>query len=109
MPLYTQPNLSAGIDEVLISTSKSVSAFPIMILLFTFFAIWLGGSNNQKKRIGTADYPMWGVFAGITTSFMALIMTLGLGMINLTTLSIVFGATILLALWFFLSNAKGEV
>jgi len=109
MSLYDQPNLSTGIDDALISTAQAVPSFPIMILVFIYLVILLGGTNNQKRRTGSADYPFWTVLAGITTSFSALLMTVGEGLINLTTLSIVFAITILSGIWFFLSKTKGEI
>lgn len=106
--LFQQPNLTGGIDDALVTTAQSVPAFPIMILVFVFFIIILGGSFAQKKRIGTADIPMWAVMAGISTTFITLIMTMGTGIIELTTLGIVIAITIASAIWFFLSKTKGE-
>ena len=109
MSLYNQPNLTSGIDDALISTAQSVPAFPILILIFTFFMVLLGGSSNQKRRTGSADYPMWSVLAGLTISFLSLLMTLGDGIIDLATLGIVFAVTIMCAVWFFLSKQRGEI
>lgn len=106
--LYTQPNLSAGIDDALISTAHSVPSFPIMILVFVYLMVLLGGSGNQKKRIGNADYPFWFVLSGVTITFLSLIFTIGGGLIDLTTLGIVIAITILSAVWFFLSKVRGE-
>jgi len=108
MPLYPQPNLTAGIDDVILSTAQAVPAFPIMLLVFTFFIVLIGGSSNQKRRTGSADYPFWTVLAGLTITFESLIMTLGDGIIDLTTLGIVVAITILTAVWFFLSKQRGE-
>ena len=108
MSLYTQPNLSSGIDETLISTAQSVPALPVMIIVFTYFVVLLGGSANQKRRIGSADYPFWAVLAGMSITFESLIMTIGIGIINLTTLGVVIALTIMSGLWFFLSKQRGE-
>jgi FtsH-binding integral membrane protein len=108
MTIYAQPNLTSGIDDALITTSKSVPFFPIMILLFIFCVVFLGGSANQKRRIGKADYSFWAVLSGLTVSFVALLFTLGEGMINLTTLGIVIAITIFFGVWFFLSKIQGE-
>ena len=105
---FTEPNLTAGIDEAILSTGQSVTAFPIMILVFTYFLVVLGGSVNQKRRIGTADYPFWAVLGGMTITFEALLMTMGSGMIDLTTLGIVIAVTIMSGVWFFLSKVRGE-
>jgi len=106
--LFEQPNLTAGIDDALISTAQSVPAFPIMVLVFIFFTIILGGSSAQKKRTGSPDIPMWAAMAGVSTTFVALIMTIGDGIIDLTTLGIVIAITIMCGLWFFMSKVKGE-
>jgi len=108
MSLYTQTNLTSGIDDAIVSTAQSVPEFPIMILVFTYFLVLLGGSSNQKRRTGIADYSFWGVLAGLTIIFESLIMTLGDGIISLTTLGIVIAVSILNAVWFFLSKQRGE-
>jgi len=108
MTLYDAPNITSGLDDALFETAQSVPAFPIMILVFTFFVVLLGGSANQKKRIGRADYPFWFVLASMTTMMLTLLMTLGEGMIDIVTLGIVVGVTILSGVWFFLSKVRGE-
>ena len=109
MPLFTQPNLSSGVDEAITTTSQSVSAFPIMILVFTFLFIFLGGTANQKRRLGSADYPFWSILASLSTTFLALLFTLGDGIIDLVTFGIVIAITILCSMWFFLSKTRGEL
>lgn len=106
--LYSPPNLTSGIDDALISAAQSVPTFPIMILVFVFFSIILGGASAQKRRSGTSDIPFWAVLAGTSTTFVALIMTIGTGIIELTTLGIVIAITIMCGLWFFMSKVRGE-
>jgi len=106
--LFQQPNLTSGIDDALISTAQSVPAFPIMILVFIFMVILIGGSTNQKRRTGNADIPMWAVMGGMATTLVSLIMTMGEGIIDLTTLGIVIAVTLMCGLWFFLSHVRGE-
>lgn len=108
MSLYAQPNLTSGIDDALISTAQSVPMFPIMIIVFVYIVIIMGGSSNQKRRVGVADYPFWFVLGGLAATFLALIFTLGAGLINLTVLSIIISITIMSAIWFFLSTVRGE-
>ena len=108
MALYNQPNLTAGIDDALIDTARAVPSFPIMFLVFIFGLILIGGSSNQERRTGSADFPFWMVLAGISTTFAALLMSLGDGIIDITTLGIVIAVTILGAVWFFLSKQRGE-
>jgi len=112
MPLFTQPNLTSGVDQAIITTAQSVPAFPIMMLIFTFLVILIGGASSQKRRLGTADIPFWSVLAGLATTFEALIFSLGEGVIKgttgLTILGIVIAITIMCAIWFFLSKVRGE-
>lgn len=108
MTIYNQPNLTGGIDDALVSTAQEVMAFPVMILVFVFGVIFLGGSANQKKRIGNADYPFWAVLSGLATTMVALIFSLTSGMIDKTTLGIVIAITSLSGVWFFMSKVRGE-
>ena len=109
MSLFQQPNLTSGLDDAIVTTSQSVSAFPIMILVFVWMIIFIGGSSNQKRKIGSADYPFWAVLGGISISFLSLIFTLGQGIIDIITLGVVFSVTILCGIWFFLSKVRGEI
>jgi len=108
MALYDQPNLTSGIDQALITTAQSVPAFPIMILVFIFGVVLIGGMSSQKRRTGSSDTPFWAVLAGISTSLVSLIMTIGQGIIDIVTLGIVFAVTIMCGVWFFLSKVRGE-
>ena len=108
MPLFNEPNLTSGIDDAIITTAESVPAFPIMILVFTFLMIFLGGTSNQKRRLGVADYPFWSVLASLGTFFLALIFTIGDGLIDLGTITIVLAITIMCGFWFFMSKVRGE-
>lgn len=109
MVLYEEINLTSGVDDALISLAQNVPAFPIMLLVFIFGLVLLGGSANQKRRTGTADIPFWSILASLSTFIFALLMTLGDGMIDLTTLGIVVGVTIMCGLWFYLSKVRGEL
>lgn len=109
MTLYTQPNLTSGIDTALVSTAQSVKTFPIMILLFTFMVVLLGGTSNQRRRTGQADYPFWTALASLTIMFESLLMTIGERLINITTLGVVVAITIMSAFWFFMSKQRGEI
>ena len=110
--LFSPPNLTSGIDDALISTGHAVPIFPIMIMVFVYMLVLIGGSNNQKRRTGNADYPYWFLLAGLTTFMLSLIFTLpnalNGSMIDLTVLGIVVAITILSAVWYFLSSVRGE-
>jgi len=109
MSLYNTPNLTSGIDDALIQTAQEVPSFPIMIIVFTYLIVLIGGSSNQKRRTGNADYPLWAVLSGLTITFLSLLMTLGEGIIDITTLGIVISITIMSGFWFFLSKQRGEI
>ena len=109
MSLYKDINISAGLDDALINIAQQVPAFPIMMLVFTFFTVLISGSASQRNRTGYADVPFWAILSSTTTTMLALIMTLGAGMLDIVTLSIVISLNILCAVWFFLSKSKGEV
>ena len=108
MALYEQPNLTSGIDEAIISTASAVPMLPIMLLIFVFGMVFIGGSSNQKKRNGYADYPFWAVLGSVAITFLSLIFTLKKGIIDGTTLGIVIAFTILCGVWFFISKGRGE-
>jgi len=108
MPLFSPPNLTSGIDDAITTTAQSVPMFPIMILVFVFLVVVLGGTANQKRRTGNADYPFWFVLGGMTITMIALLFSLGGGLVNLVTLGIVIALTIMFGLWFFLSKVRGE-
>lgn len=95
-------------DEILVGVSSSVPAFPIMMLVFTWFFFFIGGSVRQNKRFGYVDMPVWAVLASLATLLMALVFTVNSGMIALETLLVVVAVTILSAVWFFMSRGRFE-
>ena len=107
MSLYNLTNATTP-DEILIGTATSVPAFPIMILVFTWFFVFLGGSQKQSSRYGYADIPQWGVLASMSTLLLSLIMTTTAGMIGLPILVITVALTILTGVWFFMSRGRLE-
>jgi len=109
MALYEEINLTSGVDDALVSLAQNVPIFPVMLLVFIFGLVLLGGSSNQKSRTGTADIPFWSVLASLSTLMVSLLMTLKEGMIDIVTLGIVLGITIMCGLWFFLSKVRGEM
>jgi len=108
MVLFSPPNLSGGIDSALQTTAQAVPILPIMILVFVFIMILIGGASNQSRRRGQADMPFWAVLSATATTFLALIFTIGGGLIDSITLSIVVGVNVLMGVWFFLSKVRGE-
>lgn len=109
MALYEEINLTAGVDDALVSLAQNVPIFPIMLLVFIFGLVLLGGASNQKRRTGSSDIPFWAVLASLSTFMVALLMTLKEGLIDILTLGVVVGVTIMCGLWFFLSKTRGEL
>lgn len=109
MALYEEINLTSGVDDALVSLAQNVPVFPIMLLVFIFGLVLIGGTSSQKRRTGTSDTPFWAILAALSTFIIALLMTMGEGMIDLLTLGVVTGVTIMCGLWFFLSKVRGEM
>ena len=108
MPLYQEVNLTGGMDTALTSTAASVPAFPIMILVFIYLTIFIGGTSSQKRKGGNADVPMWAVLSGLATTMVTLVMGLGAGLVSLGTTSIVIAITIMSGFWYFMSRGRYE-
>ncbi|GAF91165.1 unnamed protein product [marine sediment metagenome] len=111
MPIYNQPNFTAGIDDALIDVAREVGAFIPMTLFFIWFVIFLGGVVAQGKRKGSSDFPMWSAIASIGTLLVALPMTLTLGLIpaNVPIIAIILAVTIFSGVWLFLDRNRNEV
>lgn len=107
MAKYDFPTLNnTGVDEVLIQTAESVSIFTPMLLAFIFLIVMVTGYRKQRLNTGVGDAPLWGTIAGVVTTLTALILSLGVGMVDLSTLVIVIVITIVMAIWLFASKDK---
>lgn len=109
MTIYTAPNITSGIDDALIGVVREVPSFTPMLLIFIFSVVLIGGMISQKKRMGSADMPMWATMASIATLLTAFPLTLAEGLIDLTTFLIVIAITIASGLWLFLDKNRNEV
>lgn len=109
MTIYEVPNLTSGIDEALVGTISAVPAFGVMILVFVFLTVMLGGMINQRRRTGSSDVPMWATLASVTTLMVSLIMTMTAGLIQMEVVSIVITITIFCGLWLFLDKNRNEI
>jgi hypothetical protein len=107
MSLYNLTNATTP-DGVLIGLASSVPAFPIMLLLFTWFLVFLGGSLKQNSRYGYADIPQWSVLASMSILLLGLIMTISAGLIPMSVLGIIVSINILTGIWFFMSRGRVE-
>lgn len=109
MSSYTPPNLTTGIDDILVQTIGQVPTFVPMLLIFVFGIIFLGGITSQKRRLGTADVPMWTVMASMGALLVALPMTMIEGFMPLEILSVVVIVTLFSGLWLFLNRNRNEI
>lgn len=105
---FNFPNMSNGVDEALVDLSTELPSIVPGILFFVFFIVLIGGSSAQHRRMGTADYPLWATWAGVSTTLVAMMMSLKYGIINLVILSTVVSITILSAFWLFVTRNRNE-
>jgi len=107
---YTIPNMTGGIDETIAQVAQTVPTFLYGLLLFVFGLIFIGGSSTQKKRLGYADYPMWGLMGAIAIFLVTLLLSLTDGIVTIKgpLFGVVIGITFMFGLWFFLSRGRGE-
>jgi len=105
---YTIPNMTEGVDQALVGIAEQVPSFPIMILVFIWGVVFLGGVMKQKQRLGYADFPMWTTMASFSCLVVSLLMSVREGFITLQVLSIVVVVTIFSAVWLFLSKGRLE-
>lgn len=104
--LFTFPNMTNGVDDLLIDLSAEVIAFPIMLLFSVFIIIFIGGMVAQGRKDGYVDPPIWSTIAFLTVTLMTLIMSVATGIINPIILSIVLGGTLFSGLWLMLSRGR---
>jgi hypothetical protein len=105
MALYNLTNATTS-DGILIGVAGSVPVFPIMLLVFTWFFVFLGGSQKQSSRYGYADMPQWSVLASLSILLLGLMMTVTAGLIGLPVLLIIVALNILTAVWYFMSKGR---
>lgn len=106
--VYTFPNATTGIDDVLVQTATAVDIFIPMLLFFIYMVVFLGGIISQRRTTGRGDAPMWALMASITILLLALIMTLVAGLIQIEVLAIIGAVTIMTGLWFFMDKNRYE-
>lgn len=109
LDLYTLPNATSGLDNILIQTASAVPSFVPLLMVFVYFVVLLGGAGLQSKRLGTADYPMWSVVASISVFLLALLMSVIAGLIRLEWIVIVTVITIFSGIWLFLDRKPSEL
>ena len=109
MVLYDIPNMTTGLDQVLIGTATTVPIFIPMFLLFVFGIVFMGGITSQKRRIGSADIPMWATISSLSTLMVSLPLTLAIGLIQLEVLALIVVLTVMSGVWLFLDRNRNEV
>jgi ABC-type multidrug transport system permease subunit len=107
--LYDMPNATSGLDTIATQLITAVPSFIPMLLLFVFLVVLIGGITRQIARTGTADYPMWFTVASLSTFFVALLLSVQSGFINLTYLVTILVITIFSGVWFFLDQKQSEI
>jgi len=109
LELYSLPNTTTGIDNILIQAQAQVSILIPLLLTFTWFVVFLGGISRQKARMGTSDYAMWSTVASIACFLVSLFLSIQSGFIDVTTLVVVSVITIFSGVWLFLDHKQSEV
>lgn len=107
--LYDIPNATGGLDTIGVQLVNTVPGFTPMLLFFVFMVILIGGITRQTTRNGTADYPMWFVIASMSTFFVALLMSVTSGFIQLDWLVVTLVILIFSGVWFFLDQKQSEI
>ena len=105
MALYDIPNSSDGMDTFLVGTVSQIPTFTPMLLMFVYFFVLITGTISQRRREGEADFPMWAALAGLSTTMIALLLTMTTGLIDVLTLSVTITITVFSGVWFFLSKS----
>lgn len=106
--LYTLPNATTGVDDILVQTQDAIPSFVPLLLFFVFLVVFLGGIVRQKSRTGTADYPIWALMGCLSVFFVTLLMSVIQGLIDIALLGIVIFLTIFCAVWFLLDRRPQE-
>lgn len=109
MTIYEAPNMTEGIDDAILDIVTAVPSFIPMFLVFIFGIVLIGGIISQRRKIGTADFPMWTTLASISTLIVTLPLTLLEGLIQVQVLSIVVIVTIFSGFWLFLDRNRNEI
>lgn len=106
---YEVPNMSDGMDSLLVGVQAQVPVFVPLILLLIWFLIFLSGTGVQKRRSGFTDIPVWATFSSMGVLMVSLAMTLIEGLMNGLILGVVIAITILSFIWLALGQSNREV
>ena len=106
--VYSIPNATTGMDDILVQEQATLSSFIPLVLLFIFLIVFLGGVVRQKARTGTADYPLWALLGSLTAFFTSLLLGMIQGLINVFTTGIIIFIVILFGVWYILDRKAQE-
>lgn len=106
---YEFPNITSGIDPLLVNTQQNNPTFIPFFLFFVFAVVLMGGAIAQKRRLGYADFPMWTLLASVSCLLVALPMTLIEGLISPLILGVIVTITLISGVWLFLTKDRGEI
>lgn len=106
--LYSLPNATTGMDDILVQEASAVSSLVPLILFFVFLVVFLGGVVRQKAKTGTADYPIWALLGCLSAFFVTLLMSVIQGLVDVFLLGIVIFFTIFAGVWFLLDRRPQE-
>lgn len=98
-----QFNTTGGMYTLISYTSNVVPIFIPLVLFAIFIISCLGSYFATIRRNSIGDFPASFAAAGFITSVIATIMSI-LNIVNLPTLSLTYGITILGVLWLFFSR-----
>lgn len=101
--LYTLPNATSP-DQIAVQTASAVNSFVPFFLLFIWGAIFLFGTNSQRARLGTADYPMWAVTSSLIILILSSILSITTGLMNLEWLVVILIINFFCGAWLFLDR-----
>ena len=108
MSTYSIPNMTDGVDNLLVDIATQLPSFIWALLLFVYGVVFLGGMGAQQNKVGYSDMPMWSLLSSLSILILCFIFSLKEGLINLEVLVIVFAITLLNSFWFYLSRGRNE-
>ena len=107
MARYEIPALNGtGANEILSEVTSAVPIFVPMLLVFIFFVTFIATYRKQRETSTFTDIPLLATISGVITTVVALILSMGTGLIDMLTLTIVIAATIFFGIWLLASRDR---
>ena len=95
MPLLN----GTGANEIVSDVVSSVPIFTPMLLFFVFFVSLITMYRKQRESTNFTDIPLLMTISSVITMVVALILSMGTGIIDTLTLSIVIAITLISGMW----------